>query len=602
MKIHPFSFFIISLLAFFSSPHISFALDPSVTISEIQISGVSADDEFVRLKNETTDTIDLSGFKLTKKTLSGDTCKESSLVSTKHFQGILSPQGFFLIAHPKYKTSRHADLEYSGASYYITDNTTILLYDKSNILLDKKSLGAPCDIPSLPPDPSEEPKTTPPEPKNFSLRINEIFPNPKTKGDEGEFVELHNFGTEEINLSKWTLRDGAKTGKYIFPNTTIIKKGEYLVITDQIFKLSLNNTNESLSLFDAGGFPVHSLSYEKTKEGVSLNYTLNGWRGGRPTPGKENILNTLPETKEKVPKKGFSKVPLLFNAKGKDIDNDTLKYTWDFGDGHKSYKKKTSHLYENNGTYTVTLLTTDGHDDLKETFPLVISSYKPPRVRITAIAPNPQGKDADHEYLIIENKEKKEVDLKDFSIATGTKKLTNHPIRESFIIGAKKSAPLTRKDALFTLPNKKGLVELRGPNGETIQKIKYTSATTIKENVLYQKTKKGKWLWQYHSSEKSNPSIKETLDPVTETLPEIPEEEVVSPQESASPEDETLSLLKEIEETVRRAETKRNTFSIAKSSEKHFTPNKNLKKPQDFLSFGTRFRLPETITFVLSQK
>ena len=31
-----------------------------------------------------------------------------------------------------------------------------------------------------------------------------------------------------------------------------------------------------------------------------------------------------------------------FDARGKDSDRDTLKYTWDFGDGHKSYKKETS--------------------------------------------------------------------------------------------------------------------------------------------------------------------------------------------------------------------------------------------------------------------
>jgi hypothetical protein len=138
-------------------------------------------------------------------------------------------------------------------------------------------------------------------------------------------------------------------------------------VTDQSFKLSLNNANETVSLFDSSETLIDAVRYEKTKRGISLNYAPSGWRGGRPTPGTRNILNNLPETKERIPKKGYRGVPIVFHARGRDIDGDTLKYVWDFGDGHKSYKAETSHAYEKNGVYAVTLATTDGAEDTTET-------------------------------------------------------------------------------------------------------------------------------------------------------------------------------------------------------------------------------------------
>jgi PKD repeat protein len=299
-----------------------------------------------------------------------------------------------------------------------------------------------------------------------------------------------------------------------------------------ISKLSLNNTNETLSLFDATGALIDTMTYLKTKEGVSLNATEAGWRGGTPTPGATNIVNSLPETKEKVPKKGYRGVAITFDARGKDTDGGTLKYTWDFGDGHKSYKEKTEHRYEKNGTYQVMLTTTDGSDDVVETFPLKITSLPKPNVRITALVPNPSGKDSDAEWLVIENRGKKDIDLKDYGIATGWKKLSNHPIRESFIIPPQSERKLTREFSLFTLPNQKGKIELRAPDGKVLQDIKYKLPKAVAEDVIYRKEKGKRWEWD------------ETPKNQTESLisgqaPENIAESLISEQAPAEDEEES---------------------------------------------------------------
>jgi len=144
----------------------------------------------------------------------------------------------------------------------------------------------------------------------------------------------------------------------------------------------------------------------------------------------------------------------------------------------------------------------------------------------------------DHEWIIIENRGKKAVDLKGYSIATGWKKLANHPIRESFIIKPKSEATLTRTFSLFTLPNQKGKIELRSPDGKTIQDIKYKLEKSIPENAVYTKEKGKRWEWHEAPGIKvpdTPPTTSEPTETVIDSpLPgppeETPQEEILNPE------------------------------------------------------------------------
>jgi predicted extracellular nuclease len=117
-------------------------------ISEVQISGASAADEFIELYNPTDCPIDLDGWKLTKKTSGG---VESNLVAS--LSGVIPAHGFFLITPQSgYTGAVAADQTYSGASFAIAANNTVLLYaDQDKIeRIDKVGFGSAADSEGLP--------------------------------------------------------------------------------------------------------------------------------------------------------------------------------------------------------------------------------------------------------------------------------------------------------------------------------------------------------------------------------------------------------------------------------------------------------------------
>lgn len=554
----------------------------AVILSEIQVSGDKAADEFVELYNTGDEPVSLKDYSLRRKSAGDVTTKGSSL---KTFGGsdTVPVHGYFLWASSSGIFKDHADTTTSGG---LSDNNSLGLFDKDGNLIDALTWGNSHVLPFTPasfdnPEKQEslerdlndlswakaqkssptnskgevwEEEVSPlPEPKPLKqIVINEVFPNPDTKGDTGEFIELYNPQPETVDLSGWEIHDASTTGKYVFPSEKKIEPLGYLVITDKDFSLSLNNSNETLTLLDTEKRVVHSVHYDKTKEGVTLNLVGDKLRGGKiPTPGKENLLNSDPVTKEKVPSKGYRDIPVEFSAKGKDSDGDSLKYMWDFGDGHKSYKRETKHTYQETGKYTITLTTDDGTDTTTETFMLKIEKYEAPKLRIVALMPNPKGKDSDFEWIEIENREKKPVDLLGFSIATGAKKksLVNHPIRESVIIKGKSTLRLSRTHSLFVLNNKAGHIELRAPNGKTIHALKYKFDKNLADNVVLKK-EKGQPLsieQLLDAGENDTPVVlqgeSDSLSPPL--APPAPEEDLAPAHEPAPPEVKGEAILLE---------------------------------------------------------
>lgn len=110
-----------------------------VVISEIQIGGVTSTDEFVELYNPTVADVDLTNWRLTKKTQGG---VESDLVST--MSGTIKSHGFFLIAsNPGYTGSVTPDVTYATSSASISSNNTVTLYaGDGNTVVDMVGLGS----------------------------------------------------------------------------------------------------------------------------------------------------------------------------------------------------------------------------------------------------------------------------------------------------------------------------------------------------------------------------------------------------------------------------------------------------------------------------
>lgn len=120
-------------------------LPDHLVISAVQTSGLTAKDEWVELYNPTATDISLADYKLKKKTATGN---ETYLVSS-FGTGTIKAHGYYLIAHPtEYANAELVDIYYSGASYAVSDDNTILLYGADTVI-DKLGFGTATDTETI---------------------------------------------------------------------------------------------------------------------------------------------------------------------------------------------------------------------------------------------------------------------------------------------------------------------------------------------------------------------------------------------------------------------------------------------------------------------
>ncbi len=497
--------------------------------------GSSTSDEWLELKNTTAKLINL------------DECQTVKVIDDKEIivtaslkDQTISPKDYFVISYKTRDDSKINTDTHKALSYLSLSNTTLRLILKcsGNIIdtagdgkipfagensLIKKSMerndiftdGAmkyswhtcsvaenidanttDCATPGA--ENSKLAEKIPESPKVYSdkIQITELFPNPFQAQYE-EYIELYNGTAEKVDLAGWTLHDASKTGKYTFPVGFLIKAKEYLAIFKKDFKFALNNSgDERVTLFDPNGKEVSKALYDGSKRNLSYNFDGNRWRWSKfLTPGAENILNSEPYGTLKIDDDVYENVYANFSISTGDSDGDSVKVTWDFGDGHKSYLLKTRHKYLATGKYLASVKLTDGSEETLKEFEVEVQKIPHPKVALVAVKANPKGKDSEFETLTIKNNSKKKINLKGWSIATGTKKLANHPIKESVVIKKGKAKEITRQVSSFSLNNKKAKVELRYPDGKIASKLKYDHGkVSIAEDEVYEKTKGG-WVW-----------------------------------------------------------------------------------------------------------
>ncbi|MBU0570141.1 lamin tail domain-containing protein [Patescibacteria group bacterium] len=114
----------------------------SIVISEVQIAGATTTDEFIELYNPTSSSVDMEGWRLTRKTSSGN---QSNLVLS--ISGVIPAHGYFLIAHPNYDGTTTYDLPYSATSNAVSANNSVVLYSDASItVVDKVGMGDAIDV------------------------------------------------------------------------------------------------------------------------------------------------------------------------------------------------------------------------------------------------------------------------------------------------------------------------------------------------------------------------------------------------------------------------------------------------------------------------
>jgi hypothetical protein len=332
-----------------------------------------------------------------------------------------------------------------------------------------------------------------------------------------------------------------KHSLYMQSATLTLKKGEYVIVATNIeqfendfvdvkapiMKSSLgitgtekafvkfcliddNNCGESVLY---GAFKVeNSEGYSLEKIKIKLDNEKENWQqsaeiGG--TPGKENSAGFVAEKsmnsaliensdiKINMDDEVYENMYAYFEIQ----KNENEKVAWEFGDGHKSYLAKTKHKFEKVGVYEASVKIYNDAISVIKNFLITVESFPHPKVRIIEINANPDGADTKNESITIENKSKKKINLKNWSIATGWKKFINHPIKEDVIIKKKKTKKITSDVSSFSLSNTKAKIQLRYPDGKVAQQVKYKKVDSIGDGEIYQKAKGG---WKWVNTQKSS--------------------------------------------------------------------------------------------------
>lgn len=91
---------------------------------------------------------------------------------------------------------------------------------------------------------------------------------------------------------------------------------------------------------------------------TNANYSISGQGPAESPRGRPPVADVG------IPDDGSVGAPVSFDGSGSlDEDGDSLTYSWDFGDGSTGTGVSPSHTYNAAGTYSVSLVVNDGHQD-----------------------------------------------------------------------------------------------------------------------------------------------------------------------------------------------------------------------------------------------
>ena len=345
---------------------------------------------------------------------------------------------------------------------------------------------------------------------NQNIIITEIFPNPEGSDSELEFIELFNKSDTAVNLFGWELGDNSKK-RFTFADQ-IINPKNYLVIYREESKLALNNGSENVKLYQPLlSIPLEDIDYEKSIEEWSYNFNQekNKWEWSETiTPGKENIIKTInhaPLVNLDCPESEVFRKLIFFDASDTtDEDGDELEFFWELGDGFESDEISFQHAFMIEGDYVVKLTVSDEENEtVKERVIKIIapnlfnasSSNKMDilgKVIINEILPNPEGSDAEEEWIEIFNQGDMQINLLNWKI--DDIEGGSRPYKFSSVVNLSPNQfyIIDRAESKLALNNTVDAVRLFDNAENLVDKIEYGE---VEEGEAYARGENDKWFW-----------------------------------------------------------------------------------------------------------
>ncbi len=318
----------------------AFASGSGVVISQLQNAGqTKSTDEFVELANTSGADIPVSGWALQYRAASatnGSDCTKGWITKSTVSAGSIPAGGHYLFAATGYLTPD------SAFSPGLAAAGTVRLLDASKTPVDALAWGtatcgtgnaaaAPSAGQSLErhpgadgahgdnaadyfiqanPQPQSTTATFSPAPgapsaspdpapvtNTAGLQLSELLIDPAAPQTDAadEFVEIHNTGTDALDIKDYAVKTGTHT--YKFPET-ILETDGYLVVTSGNTNISLSNSGGVANLLNPAGEIIDTAAaWETAVPGASWAFIDDTWLWTlTPTPGAANEYTPVPGT------------------------------------------------------------------------------------------------------------------------------------------------------------------------------------------------------------------------------------------------------------------------------------------------------------------
>ncbi|MDP3057560.1 MAG: lamin tail domain-containing protein [bacterium] len=413
-------------------------------ISEIQIAGVTADDEFIELYNPTDQEINLTGYSLKKKTKTGT---ESVLVANSYFQDmVIKPHGYLLLTHKEsYQGSAPSNIEWPK-SYSLSSDNAILLYNDKGVVSDKVGWGASADFEAA-----------------------AFLENPLA----GQSLERKS----GIDSTRDTLASGADK---FFGNGWDMDNNSMDFVLQTI-----SNPQNSAS-------PIEP-AIENSQAPASSPIPPS-------TPSSNPVASISPVSKSfPVAEAGADREAVIgenidfdgsdsFDSTGKD-----LIFSWDFGDKTGAKGINVSHIYNAIGEYNVILKVNNGENISEDSLKLkIIAPEFSDKIILSEILPNPPGADKDGEWIELFNSGDKRVNLLGWILSSSAKTSgKQYVFSGDRFIEPKKFLAIKRSESGLVLANEGGKVSLIWPADKILSEVSYGSAKDGKSYAFINNS----WQW-----------------------------------------------------------------------------------------------------------
>jgi hypothetical protein len=131
--------------------------------------------------------------------------------------------------------------------------------------------------------------------ETINVHISEFIPNPVGTDSELEFIELHNYSDQEVDISGWSIDTGG-SATFSFDSGATISVREFLAFFSKDKNISLTNSGDHIRLLRADGTVQDDIVYSTSKEGYSYIRNEEGAyeQTDTPTPNAENIVLATP--------------------------------------------------------------------------------------------------------------------------------------------------------------------------------------------------------------------------------------------------------------------------------------------------------------------